>query len=634
MHRPQDDFYHFVNQQWIDENPIPDTESRWGTFMALRDKNIDRMQSIYEALLQKSELTPNEQQARDFYVSGTTFDQHTEKNVAVLRTWLNEIASVSTLQELSKMIGALQRIGIDAPWCVYIDSDEKDASRRMLRLHQPQLTLTDRDYYLKDDPASKKVREAYATYFSDITAELRAVHSSVTSLNFDEIIQFETSLAKQLRTNVELRDVEGNYHPVSYAELKATYPQIAWDEYAEALHWTSHASISNDQPEVLDYIAKQLEVKTLEEWKRYVSWLLIVRCASYLSSRTAEIAFALFGTALTGAQAIKPVERRTVLLIDRHMGENVGKLYAEQYFPESHKRVVESMVAEVTKTYHDRINRLEWMSELTKQKAHRKLDNMKVLIGYPETWRSFEGLKTQPDSILANILAAEQFNNDYHLGRLAEPNSRDEWHMSPQTVNAYHDPNRLVICFPAGILQAPFFDNDASLATNYGGIGTVIGHELTHGFDDQGSQFDADGNVVQWQADEEREEFMKRAQIISDQADSFEVLPGVYLKGALVLGEAIADLGGIELAYEALFRLNDGLLSDEVKDAFFRGYAVTEASNAHDEQVRQFALTDPHPHPVFRVNAMLEHVDAFHETYGVKEDDRLYRPSGKRARIW
>ncbi len=633
-HRPQDDFYHFVNQQWIDENPIPDTESRWGTFMALRDQNIDRMQSIYEALLQKNDLTTSEKQARDFYISGTTFDQHVGDNQAVLSLWLDRIAAIDSKKGLVQMVGALQRIGIDAPWCVYIDSDEKDASRRILRLHQAQLTLSDREYYLKDDDASKKVRDAYATYFTKMTTELNKVHHSVASLNFDEIIGFETTLAEKLRTNIALRDVEANYHPVSFEQLKTSYPQISWDDYADALHWTSREVISDDQPEVLAYIAQQFEAKTLEEWKRHLAWLLIVRCASYISSRTAEISFALFGTALTGAKSIKPIERRTVLLIDRHMGENVGALYTKKYFPESHKQTVEDMVAEVTKTYHDRIDRLDWMSDNTKQKAHQKLHNMKVLIGYPDKWRSYEGMETQSHSILANILSAEQFNNDYHLGRLAEPNSRDEWHMSPQTVNAYHDPNRLVICFPAGILQAPFFDSTAPLATNYGGIGTVIGHELTHGFDDQGSQFDAEGNVVQWQTDQERAEFMKRAALISDQADSFAVLPEVYLKGALVLGEAIADLGGVELAYEALLRVSSGKLSDDEKEAFFRGYAVTEASNAHDEQVRQFALTDPHPHPMFRVNAMLEHVDAFHETYDVKEGDALYRPSDKRARIW
>jgi putative endopeptidase len=633
-HRPQDDFYHFVNQQWINENPIPDTESRWGTFSVLRDQNIDRMQGIYESLSKKDELTDAENKIQAFYASGKNIDAHQDKNKAVLAQWLRKIDALRSPQDLVRMIGELHRIGVDAPWCVYVDSDEKDASRRILRLHQAQMTLSDRDYYLNDDESSQKVRDAYRTFFEQITDELKDVDPSIANIDFENILNFETELATHQRTNIELRDIEKNYNPISFQKLKSTYPKIDWDTYAEALHWQSREVISDDQPEVFAYVAEKIISLPLDTWKQYLAWLLIIRCASHISTRSANITFALFGTALTGAKTMKPAEKRTVLLMDRHIGEYVGTLYVEKYFPEEAKRQVETMVAEVTRTYHDRIDRLNWMSGATKQKAHEKLDNMKVLIGYPDAWRSYDGLQLDSESILANILAAEAFNNDYHLARLSEPNSRDEWHMSPQTVNAYHDPNRLVICFPAGILQAPFFDSGASEATNYGGIGTVIGHELTHGFDDQGSQFDAEGNVVQWQTDEEREEFMKRSRIISDQADNYEVLPGVHLKGQLVLGEAIADLGGLELAYEAAQRILGDDFNESAKDSFFRGYAVTEASSAHDEQVRQFALTDPHPHAAFRVNAMLEHVDAFHETYDVKEGDALYRPDDKRARIW
>jgi putative endopeptidase len=353
-----------------------------------------------------------------------------------------------------------------------------------------------------------------------------------------------------------------------------------------------------------------------------------------LSNRLSDLQFSFFGQVLSGTTEIMPLWKRVVLVADQTIGEGTGRLYAERHFPESSKQQVLTLVEDVRTAYSDRISALDWMSDKTKKYALEKLRNMKVLIGYPDAWRDFSKLSIDRESYIANVLAAERYEVAYWLDRLHEPTSRDEWFMTPQTVNAYHDPNRLVICFPAGILQSPFFNAEATYAANMGGIGTVIGHELTHGFDDQGCMYDADGNVRTWQTQQERDAFLEKAQIIVDQADNFEVLPGLNLKGKLVLGESIADLGGLELALHALKAKHGGTLNSDELTEFFTTYAFTECHQIREEKEREYALSDPHPASEFRVNGILQHIDDFYPTFNVEKKDALYRPTSDRAKIW
>ncbi len=327
-----------------------------------------------------------------------------------------------------------------------------------------------------------------------------------------------------------------------------------------------------------------------------------------------------------------PLWKRTVVAAEYTIGEGTGRLYAERYFPETSKKQVLGLVEQVRDAYRERIVDLDWMSDDTKKYAQQKLANMKVLIGYPDVWRDISDVTISTKSHLANILSGQKSEVAYWLKKLHEPTSRDDWFMTPQTVNAYHDPNRLVICFPAAILQKPFFDPKASLALNMGGIGTVIGHELTHGFDDQGCMFDAEGNVKTWQTEHERNAFLEKAQIIVDQADAFEVLPDLKLKGKLVLGESIADLGGVEIALHALKSHVD--VDNAAITHFFINYAFTECSNVREEKLREYTLSDPHPLSQFRVNGILQHVDDFYEVFDVSPDDKLFTPTELRAKIW
>lgn len=638
--RPQDDFYGYMNHKWLDAHPIPKSETRWGTFVILRDEAWANMHAIYKEL-ENQEFTENtiEQQARDFYYSGMHFDSFEAIHLKEMHTHLKTIAAAQTLGDLCTVVGNLEAAGVAGLWRVTVDTDNEDATKHMLRLSQPELTLPDRDYYLDSSKKMQDIREAYEAHIKKLYTFFPEVASDGDSY-WQAIWEIELGVAQASRTRVELRDVEKNYNRRSYASLKTEYKTVDWDAYARGLGWKTGADVSVDQPEFFAYIAAQLKERSLAEWKCYLTWRLLASYYGKISKRFADLRFEFFGKVLSGTQEILPLWKRVVLNIDAAMGEGVGRLYVERHFPESSKKQVAELVEQVRSAYRERITALDWMSEPTKKQALLKLANIKVLIGYPDTWRDFSSMHIGRTSYIANSMAGERAQTAYYLAKLSQPTSRDDWFMYPQTVNAYNDPSRLVICFPAAILQKPFFDPGAPAAMNMGGIGTVIGHELTHGFDDQGCMFDSEGNVRTWQTKEERAALEKRAQIIISQADHFEVLPGLYMKGKLVIGESIADLGGVEIAYQAL----TDALSDHIDDVVFEGftsdqlffmnYAATECSHTREERLRELTLSDPHPNEHFRVNGILSNVDTFYRVFKVTAQDALYRPPEERAKIW
>lgn len=636
--RPQDDFFAYVNNKWLADNPIPDSETRWGSFSILHDEAQGHMRDIYEGLQGEDHETGSlEQQVRDFYLSGMDFDKHKANNLTVLDEYFDHIDSANDLTELTRVLGELQRADVEGPWRMIVDADDHDSTSHILRIVQPHLTLPDRDYYLDEAEKMQSIREAYQKHARAMYAHFPALGASEDDF-WSTVWSFELSLATVNRSRTALRDVQNNYHRVEYAELKGTYKNIDWDIFAKAIGWDTSSRISVDQPEVLQHVDEMITTKSLDEWKTYLKWQFVVRHGGRLSEELSNLRFEFFGRVLGGTTQILPLWKRVAATIDAAMGEGSGKLYAERHFPESSKKQVLDIVEDIRAAYKERIQTLDWMTEPTKEVALRKLANIKVLIGYPDKWRDFSGLEVKPDAYLRNVLSAAALATDYWLGKLTQPTSRDDWFMYPQTVNAYHDPNRLVICFPGAILQPPFFSPDAPYAANVGSIGAVIGHEFTHGFDDQGCQFDEEGNVRTWQSDDERKAFAERAQKIIDQADNFEVLPGVHLKGQLVIGESIADLGGLELAHHALLakvdpaeKIDGDLTAEEV---FFVSFASTECGNSRDERKRELALSDPHPTERFRVNAMVSNCDSFYTTFNVTEKDALYLPPAARAKIW
>jgi predicted metalloendopeptidase len=637
--RPQDDFFDYVNSKWLADNPIPDSETRWGSFSILHDEAQKNMRTIYEEL-QGQDREPNslEQQVRDFWKSGLDFDQQKDDALSVVHDYFKQIDAVTNTTELIQTVGKLHRIDVESPWRTIVDADDHDSSAHILRLVQPRLTLPDRDYYLEDNEKMQSVREAYQKHVRTMFAHFPELAANADDF-WDTIWAFELSFATVNRSRTALRDVQNNYHRVEFSELTSTYQNIGWAEYAKAVGWDTSSRISVDQPEVLEHINNLITEKPLQQWQTYLKWLFLIRHAGRISNELSHIRFEFFGKVLGGTKEILPLWKRVSATIDAVMGEGAGKLYAAKHFPESSKKQVLDIVEDIRTAYKERIEALDWMTAPTKETAQRKLANIKVLIGYPDDWRDFSSLTIKPDTYLRNVLAAEELATDYWLGKLLEPTSRDDWFMYPQTVNAYHDPNRLVICFPGAILQPPFFDPNAPYAANIGAIGAVVGHEFTHGFDDQGCQFDESGNVRTWQTEDERKAFAERAQKIIDQADNFEVLPGVHMKGKLVIGESIADLGGLELGHHAFLakvkdpseKLEGDLTAEEV---FFISFASTECGNSRDERKRELALSDPHPAERFRVNAVLSNCDSFYDVFDVHEGDELYLPPAARAKIW
>ena len=632
--RPQDDFFTYVNGPWLKAHPIPPTESRWGTFLELREQAWQHMRTIYEELQGKEYPAGSiEQQARDFYYTSMHRDELETEHRKLLNQYLAEIEAISDRSSLSAMIGRLQRLGLSAPWAVYVDVDDKDSRVHMFRLHQRVLTLPGREYYLEDSDKMRAVRAAYVEHTQKLQAQFEALRGSTAFAQ--TILDLETALAEHSRPKAELRDPESNYNKTTYRVLQATYRNIDWDAYADGLHWKADDKISVDQPSFMAYVNEQLAALPLDTWKAYLQWKLLIALASMVSEKLGQLQFEFFGRVLSGTEEITPLWKRSVLLLEGMIGQGTGRLYAERYFPESSKQTVLDMVEEVQAAYKRRIEKLDWMQPPAKAEAQKKLANMKVLIGYPDTWRDYSKLRIGRDSLIANAIAAEEYDTDYYMHQLHEPVVREEWHTTPQTVNAFNNPNLLTICFPAAILQAPFFDPKATTAANFGGIGAVIGHELTHGFDDEGYQFDDQGNLRPWQTPEERQAFDQRAQIIADQADHFEVLPGLCLNGKLVLGESIADLGGIEIAYDAYrFRPEGKQATKQDRKSFFTTYAMTECEATREEKLRQYTLTDPHPNGEFRINGILGHVDAFYDAFDIKPGDKLYRSPDNRARIW
>lgn len=630
--RPQDDFFGHVNNKWIASHPIPDSEIRWGTFNVLRDESWQAMRNIYQSL--QSSTAPAgsvEQQAKDFYLSGINYDANETEHLKIIREYFQTIDSITDASSLSALFGEFQRIHISCPWFVWIDTDHDDSSRHILHFYQGGLTLPSRDYYLKNTDEMKRLRNAYKEFTAKVLEHFPELAENSEKL-WKTLIDFETEIAKISRSSEDLRDVEKNFNKTTYNQLQKDYPAVDWPSYAAQLNWQPSDRITVDQPEFLAFVADAMHNTPLETWKTYLKWRLLTSSLGKISEKYAELSFSFFGKVLSGTKEMQPLWKRVVLAADSAIGEATGRLYAEKHFPESSKQQVVELVEMVRDAYGERIAGLDWMSEPTKAYAQKKLANMKVLIGYPDVWRDFSDLTVSPTSYLQNSIEARKFDMDYWLGRLEEPTSRDDWFMNPQTVNAYHDPTRLVICFPAAILQPPFFDPNASIEANMGGIGTVIGHELTHGFDDQGYQFDAEGNVKSWQTEEERAAFAKRAQVVIDHADSYPVFPDLNLKGKLVVGESIADLGGVEIALHALTKQKE-LTKDELQH-FFMSYAFTECGKTREEKLREQTLVDPHPVAEFRVNGILQHADSFYEAFDVTENDSLYRTSSKRARIW
>ena len=650
--KPSDDFFIYANGGWIKRTQIPPEYSRWGSFNQLIEKNNDALHQIAEKASKSPGRTGGKaeaggttslevQKVGDFYASGMDEKAIEQMRAKPLHDELVRIDNIKDLKDVLKEIAHLHSMGVNALFGFGSGIDDKNSTMTIANAVQAGLGMPDRDYYTKPDTDMKDKREKYVAH---ITKMLTLLGEPATKAAQDakKIMALETKLAEASRTRVELRNPQKNYNKMPQAELQKLTPDWDWAEYFKEIKLDEPGEINVHQPDFFKAANEVFKSTSIDDWKTYLRWHLINAIASELSKDFVNEDFNFREMTLRGTKQIKPRWKRVVIATDAEIGEALGKLYVAEYFPPESKARVLELINNLKEALSDRIKTLEWMDEPTKQEALKKLAAMTVKIGYPDKWRDYSLLKIDRGPYALNTLRAENFEFNRDLKKINKPTDRTEWGMTPPTVNAYYNPVNNEIVFPAGILQPPFFNAKADDAVNYGGIGAVIGHEMTHGFDDQGRQYDAVGNLRDWWSKESAEEYDKRRKAIVDQYSEYEPLPGLHVNGELTQGENIGDLGGVKIAYAALQKALDK--NPESRDKkidgftpeqrFFLGFAQIWRSVQRDEDLKLQVNTNPHSPARYRVNGPLSDLVEFQKAFNIPDGSPMVRPADKKVNIW
>ncbi len=641
--RPADDFYKFACGGWMKNNPLPAAYSRFGSFDQLGQNNNKKINSILADLLKKS--YPNgsmEQKLSDLYKLAMDSVRRNSEGVKPVMPIINEIEKAKTVKELRGIQLKYADFGYGVPMGIGFNADEKNASMNILNIYQGGLTLGQKEYYLDNDPATSAIREAYKKHIVRMF-KLFGFSDKAAQEKMNAIMKIETGLAKVSKSSTELRDVEANYNKMSLADFEKNYPNVGLTKQlnAEGVKTELFKEMVVGQPSFVKGANEILKTISANELRAYMEWDVMMSAASYLSDDVIAANFDFFGKTMTGRKENYPRWKRATSQVEAQMGEALGKMYVERYFPASSKARMETLVKNLQISLAERINAQDWMSDATKKAALDKLNAFYVKIGYPDKWKDLSGLTIDPKlSYYENVQKCRIFWNKWSIAHKAgKPVNRDDWFMTPQTVNAYYNPTTNEICFPAGILQPPFFDPTADDAFNYGAIGVVIGHEMTHGFDDQGRHYDKNGNMTDWWTASDAENFNKRAEEYAKFFSAIKVLPDLNANGKLTLGENLADHGGLEVAFNAYKNATknehlgdiDGFTPDQ---RFFLAYAGVWAANITEEEIRNRTKSDPHSLGEWRVNGALPHIDAWYKAFGVKSTDKLFIPESKRLKLW
>ena len=635
--RPQDDFYHYVLGSWLKTAQIPADRAEYGAFDKLADDSEMRLRTIVEEAAGKAQKTAgsDEQKVGDLYASFMDEKKLDELGLKPLEAELSRVDAIQTKDDVSSLMAHFGRINVTNPIGAYVNQDDKDPTQYIVYLVQSGLGLPDRDYYLLNDPKFRQIRDDYTAHVQkmmDLAGDKTAAQDAKA------ILALETELARKHWTRVESRDADKTYNKFEMAKLKTISSEFNWDTYIKD-SGIKGAAIIVAQPSALTGFAEQLAKTPIPVWKAYFKWHLISDYAPYLSKPFVDERFAFYGQKLQGIQENRPRWKRAVQAEEGSVGEVLGKIYVAKYFPPEAKARMETLVQNLLKAYEQSIQSLDWMSDDTKKQALAKLAKFTPKIGYPNKWRDYSGLSISPDDLVGNMMRAAEFDTNYQLGKIGKPIDRGEWQMTPQTVNAYYNPNLNEIVFPAAILQPPFFNMDADDAINYGAIGAVIGHEIGHGFDDQGAKYDGDGALKSWWTDEDRKKFETRTKALIDQYNQYEPIKGYKVNGALTIGENIGDLGGVTIGYKAYQialkgqpgPVMDGFTADQ---RFFIGFAQVWSSLRHDELELQRLKTDPHSPPEFRLKGSIMNVPQFYTAFDVKPGDGMFLAPEKRVQIW
>ncbi len=634
--RAQDDFYQYVNGTWLATTEIPADKSNYGAFTQLFDKSQDDLKVIVEeAANARDKVAGSEvQKVGDFYLSFMNTDKIAEIGLSPIQTELARIDDIGSRDDVVRYIGYNQKLGMATPFLLFINQDNKDTTKYTVYVHQTGIGLPDRDYYLEDQFAEK--REAYVAYIQKIL-DLAGIDDSVDKAAM--IMELETRLAEAHWTRVENRDRNKVYNKRTVAEANAETPGLEWSLFLEAAGIPDQADFIVRQPSYFTALGVIIDDVRVRDWKSYFTFKMLDTAAPYLTEDLVEANFDFHGRTISGTEENQPRWKRAIQATDQQIGEAVGKIYVDRHFEADSKTRMDEMIGNLREAFGIAISELEWMGPETKEEAQAKLAKFTPKIGYPKKWRDYTSLEINPDDLVGNMLRATEFEYKRNINQLGGPIDRDAWFMTPQTVNAYYNPSMNEIVFPAAILHPPFFNVEADDATNYGAIGAVIGHEFSHGFDDQGSKSDGDGNLRDWWTEADAEQFKARTGVLVAQYAVFSPLEGMTVNGELTLGENIGDLAGLTIAYKAWKLSLDGREPPVIdgytgEQRFFLGWAQVWRRKYRDDELERRLTIDPHSPSEYRTNGIVRNMPEWYAAFDVKEGDALYLEPGERVKIW
>lgn len=633
------DFYRYACGGWMKNNPLTDEYSRYGTFDMLIENNRKQLLELIEDMAAKENPAGSlGQKIGDLYNLAMDSVARNEQGIAPVKAQLDKIAGLKDKSELVPMMVELLNCGVGTYFSSYVYADSKNSDMNIFQIAQSGINLGEKEYYLDNDDVTVNIRENYKKYIAKLFV-LAGCSEAEAQQKMADVMDIETAIAKESFSAVQQRDPEANYHKMSFDQFVKTFPGIDWNTYLKGLGVAQFAELNVCQIEPIKAVENLLNTLPVSKHISYMQYNLLDAAASTLSDDFVAARFDFYGKVLSGRQVNSPRWKRAVSAVESTLGEAVGQMYVEKYFPAAAKERMQKLVKNLQVALGERIQAQDWMSDSTKVKALEKLNAFHVKVGYPDKWKDYSKLEIKKDSYWANMCRASKWGLDDMYARLGKPVDKDEWLMTPQTINAYYNPTTNEICFPAGILQYPFFDMNADDAFNYGAIGVVIGHEMTHGFDDQGRQFDKNGNLTYWWAPEDAARFEARTKVMEDFFGNIEVLPGLKCNGKLTLGENLADHGGLQVSYLAYQKaIAENPLKEEdgftPEQRFFLAYANVWAGNIREEDIRARTKSDPHALGEWRVNGALPHIQAWYDAFHITEKDPLYVAPEKRVNIW
>jgi len=633
---PDEDFFRYVNGQWLEKTKIPADQSNYGSFTALDIQTKEAIKKIIEDAGALQSPSPIAKQVGDFYRSYTNVDQRNQAGLKPIQGMLSQIKAIDSKQQLIQVAGKLSRRGVSSFYSFYIEPDAKRSDQYAIYVNQDGTTLPDRDYYLEDNERFQKTLTVYAKFIEEMLTQIGWQNPKDFA---EKIIELERAFAQSQWTRDELRNPDKTYNKMPATELVSKFANLRWADYATAAGLPTGLDVIVGQPSFMAGASNTVNESDLETLKAYLAFQMIDTYAPLLSESLEKIHFDFHETTLSGVTEQEPLWRRGVDACNGLLGMPVGQLYVEKYFSPKSKEKMNVLVKNLMVAFEKRIEQLEWMGNGTKKQAQEKLSQFTPKIGYPDVWKDYSSVKIVPDDVIANLGEISEFEHNYQVNKLGKPINRSEWFMPPQTVNAYYNPLMNEIVFPAAILQPPFFNLEADDAVNYGGIGAVIGHEISHGFDDSGRKYDGKGNLRNWWTTSDQEEFEDRSTKLVKQYDAYKPFPTDSVNGKFTLGENIGDLGGMSVAYTA-YQLSlegkaapvmDGFTGDQ---RFFIGWAQVWRRKYRDEELKKRLLTDPHSPSQYRCNGIVSNLEPFYSAFSIKPDSKMFIDTSKRVRIW